>query len=103
MEEINIKCEVDDDMLELTINPWDVVSLQEFQCFNCPECDFSCQDESIFHSHAIENHQQVVTFIYRTFYIQNKHNTTEHLHFFTGQTTLVASGIQRTILFEDTT
>jgi hypothetical protein len=61
MEEIIVKCEVDVDMFAITTNPWNVVSLQEFLFFNCPDCDFSCQDESLFHSHAIKNHEQVVT------------------------------------------
>ena len=37
-------------------NPWQVDSIQAFNCLKCPECMFFSQEENDFKGHAIENH-----------------------------------------------
>ena len=48
----------DQDVDDLSKNPWKVYNLQEFLRFLCPECNFLSKDENEFHSHAIKNHDQ---------------------------------------------
>ena len=40
----------------LTINPWQVESIEAFAYLKCPECVFDCKEEVIFQNHAVENH-----------------------------------------------
>ena len=37
-------------------NPWKVKSILSFACLNCPECDFSTKEDTIFQDHALEKH-----------------------------------------------
>ena len=37
-------------------NPWNVVSLYEFQYFNCPSCEFKHGEKQDFLNHAYESH-----------------------------------------------
>ena len=37
-------------------NPWQVKSIQAFNCFKCPECMFFSQEELDFKAHAMKNH-----------------------------------------------
>ena len=40
----------------LTVNPWQVESIEAFAYLKCPECVFDCKEEVIFQNHAVENH-----------------------------------------------
>ena len=40
----------------MSINPWQVESIQAFYFLKCPECTFTNKEESDFQTHAIENH-----------------------------------------------
>ena len=40
----------------MSLNPWQVDSIQEFYVLKCPECTFIHQEESSFQEHAVENH-----------------------------------------------
>ena len=40
----------------MTLNPWQVESIEAFYYLNCPECSFNSKDEIGFQDHAIENH-----------------------------------------------
>lgn len=46
----------------MSINPWQVDSVQAFYFLKCPECTFTHKEESNFQTHAIENHPLSVTF-----------------------------------------
>ena len=46
----------------MSINPWQVESIQAFYFLKCPECTFTHKEESNFQTHAIENHPLSVTF-----------------------------------------
>ena len=37
-------------------NPWQVDSIQAFNCLKCPECMFFSQEELDFKAHAMKNH-----------------------------------------------
>ena len=37
-------------------NPWKVISIQNFTCFKCPECDFDTKEEKFLQDHAVEKH-----------------------------------------------
>ena len=37
-------------------NPWQVDSIQAFNCLKCPECMFFSQEELDFKDHAVKNH-----------------------------------------------
>ena len=37
-------------------NPWQVNSIQAFNCLKCPECMFFSQEEVDFKAHAMKNH-----------------------------------------------
>ena len=39
-------------------NPWNVQSIQEFQFFNCPECDSQIKNLQDFIKHAVKDHEQ---------------------------------------------
>ena len=39
-------------------NPWNVQSIQEFQFFNCPECDSQIKNSQDFIKHAVKDHEQ---------------------------------------------
>ena len=41
---------------QMTVNPWQVDSIQDFYFLKCPECLFDTQKEEFFQDHAIENH-----------------------------------------------
>ena len=40
----------------MTVNPWNVDSVNAFYFLKCPECIFDTQEEYSFRDHAIENH-----------------------------------------------
>ena len=40
-----------------TMNPWHVVTLDEFLFYCCPECDLKCQDHTEFFNHAVQMHE----------------------------------------------
>ena len=40
----------------MTVNPWQVDSVQEFSFLKCPECKFETKEEYIFQNHAVLNH-----------------------------------------------
>ena len=44
--------------LNISSNPWDVSSLQDFQYFCCPECDSRHKDAQTFIDHAVLFHEQ---------------------------------------------
>ena len=54
----------------MNLNPWNVLSMDEFSHLNCPECDFHTKDKKIFQDHATRNHplsavlfsKEVITF-----------------------------------------
>ena len=46
----------------MSINPWQVESIQAFYFLKCPECTFTNKEESDFQTHAIENHPLSATF-----------------------------------------
>ena len=46
----------------MSINPWQVDSIQAFYFLKCPECDFMNREESYFQNHAIENHPLSIPF-----------------------------------------
>ena len=46
----------------MSINPWQVESIQAFYFLKCPECTFTNKEESDFQTHAIENHPLSITF-----------------------------------------
>ena len=37
-------------------NPWDVLSIEEFNFYNCPECEFKHKSAVEFRNHAVKNH-----------------------------------------------
>ncbi len=45
-------------MTQNEANPWDVISLQVFSYFCCPECDFRDRNYDIFKSHAVSKHDR---------------------------------------------
>jgi hypothetical protein len=60
VEEIDIEMdELDDYTEEYSQNPWDVATLQQYLHFNCPECEYKVQEESVFYAHAIKEHSLV--------------------------------------------
>ena len=44
-------------------NPWEAESLQDFSFLNCPECAYKSKEETLFVSHAIDNHPKSIEFI----------------------------------------
>ena len=46
----------------MSINPWQVDSIQAFYFLKCPECNFTNREESNFQNHAIENHPLSIPF-----------------------------------------
>ena len=46
----------------MSINPWQVNSIEEFYVLKCPECCFTHKEESNFQDHAIENHKLSLVF-----------------------------------------
>jgi hypothetical protein len=40
----------------ITVNPWQVASIQAFLYLKCPECPFDSKTKDTFQNHAIENH-----------------------------------------------
>ena len=40
----------------MTSNPWQVESIEAFSFYCCPECVFRSKDDSVFQSHALQNH-----------------------------------------------
>ena len=43
-------------------NPWQVDSIQAFNCLKCPECMFFSQEELDFKDHAVKNHPMSIAF-----------------------------------------
>ena len=64
----------------MNFNPWNVASIDEFSCFNCPECTFHAKEKMSFQDHATRNHplsavlfsKEVITFL-------NELNQLKHL------------------------
>ena len=52
-----------------TSNPWNVVDLDIYLRYNCPQCEAKCETKDLFVNHAIETHPEAKE------YLQN----TEHL------------------------
>ena len=46
----------------MSINPWQVDSIQAFYFLKCPECNFTNREESDFQNHAVENHPLSIPF-----------------------------------------
>ena len=53
------------DSNDTNINPWKVKNLKEFLRYHCPQCDFTCKEESEFYSHAVETHKQARIIFYK--------------------------------------
>ena len=53
-------------------NPWVVESIEEFNFYCCPECDFKSKDEDYFKRHAMESHNKSKIFFTMS---KSKNNT----------------------------
>ena len=40
----------------MSMNPWNVQSIQDFNYFCCPECVYRSKEEYEFQAHALKNH-----------------------------------------------
>ena len=49
--------------MEIEQNPWDVISLFNFQLFCCPDCVYKVSGKQEFVNHALENHPESVKFL----------------------------------------
>ena len=38
------------------VNPWQVDSIEAFNCLMCPECIFVTKEKQMFEKHAVNNH-----------------------------------------------
>ena len=41
-------------------NPWNILSIYEFQYFNCPSCIYKDNSKQDFVNHACENHPESI-------------------------------------------
>ena len=46
-------------------NPWYVDTIDAFYCLKCPECVFDTKDQTIFHNHAVEAENHLLSFLGR--------------------------------------
>ena len=47
----------------MSVNPWQVDTIQAFWFLKCPECTFDSKEEEIFLGHAAENHPLSYVFL----------------------------------------
>ena len=48
----------------MSMNPWNVQSIHDFNFFCCPECVYRSKEEFAFQAHALQNHSLSTTFFH---------------------------------------
>ena len=59
----------------MSMNPWNVQSIHDFNYFCCPECVYRSQEEFAFQAHALQNHSLSTTFFHG---VENAEENHEH-------------------------
>ena len=53
----------------MSMNPWNVQSIHDFNFFCCPECVYRSKEEFAFQEHALQKHEHAKTFFQNSTYI----------------------------------
>ena len=53
----------------MSMNPWNVQSIQDFNFFCCPECVYRSKEEFEFQEHALQKHEHSKTFFQNSTHI----------------------------------
>ena len=59
----------------MSMNPWNVQSIHDFNFFCCPECVYRSKEEFAFQAHALQNHSLSTTFFHG---VENAEENHEH-------------------------
>ena len=59
----------------MSMNPWNVQSIHDFNFFCCPECVYRSKEEFAFQAHALQNHSLSTTFFHG---VENAEENQEH-------------------------